>query len=337
MSIDVDLRSDTVTQPTDGMWNAMRAAELGDDVLGDDPTVHRLESRCAALSGKEAALFVPSGTMANLLAIETATRRGDEVLLHEDAHPFHYETAGAAGVAGVQLRLLPGPRGVMSPDAIRQAIRVDDPHYPRSALLCVEDTHNRGGGRIQPLDNTAALVAVAREHGLRTHLDGARLFNAAVRSGVPVAERAAGFDTVSFCFSKGLGTPAGSVLCGSAAQMAHARRTRKMLGGAMRQTGVLAAAALYALDHHVERLADDHRRAAEVATGLGELGFGVVPPDTNLLLVDVPDAPSFVQGLGEHGVRCLPVAADRLRLVFHLGITDDHVPHVLSAFRAVRG
>lgn len=332
MSSVVDVRSDTVSQPTAAMWDAMRSADLGDDVLGDDPTVHRLEARCAELAGMEAALFVPSGTMANLLAIEVSTRRGDEVLLHADAHPFHYETAGAAAVAGVQLRLLPGEQGVIEPASVHAAIRHDDPHYPRSALLCVEDTHNRGGGKVQPLENTAALLDAARAHGLGTHLDGARLMNAVVASGVSLATRAQGFDTVSFCFSKGLGCAAGSVLCGDAARIRRARRTRKMLGGAMRQTGVLAAAALYALDHHVDRLADDHRRAAEVAAGLAERGYAVVPPDTNLLIVGVPDAPGFVARLEEHGVRCFPISADQLRMVFHIGITDEDVPTILAAF-----
>ena len=337
MAEDIDLRSDTVTLPTEPMIRAMVTAPLGDDVLGDDPTVIRLEARCAEIAGMDAALFVPSGTMANLIAIEVSTRRGDEVLLHEAAHPFHYETAGAAGVAGVQLARLPGPRGVIDPDDVAAAIRDDAPHYPRSALLCVEDTHNRGGGRIQPLDNTAALVSVARDHGLALHLDGARLFNASVASGVAVADRARGFDTVSFCFSKGLGSPAGSVLCGDGARIHRARRIRKMLGGAMRQTGILAAAALYALDHHVERLAEDHRRAADIGRGLADLGLEVEPPETNIVVVTVPEAPAFVARLAEYGVRCFPVAPDRLRLVVHLGIDDDDVAATVAAFGQARG
>ena len=248
----VDLRSDTVTKPTEPMLDAMRAAPLGDDVLGDDPTVGELEARCAAITGKDAALFVPSGTMANLIAIEVSTRRGDEVIAHVDAHPFHYESGGAAGLAGVQLRLLPGNLGRMEPDAVEQAIRDNAPHFPRTSLLCVEDTSNRGGAAVQPLDNTRALLAIAKKHGLSTHLDGARLFNAVVQSGVSLIERAAGFDTVGFCFSKAWGAPVGSVLCGDRERMDRARRMRKMLGGAMRQSGLLAAAALYALDHHVE-------------------------------------------------------------------------------------
>ena len=335
--VDLDLRSDTVTQPTAAMLDAMRAAELGDDVLGDDPTVHALEARCAELAGKDAALFVPSGTMANLIAIEASTRRGDEVIAHVDAHPFHYETGGAAGLAGVQLKLLPGVRGVMAASDVRAAIRQDAPHFPRSALLCVEDTANRGGGKVQPLENTAALCAEARVHGLATHLDGARLFNAVVASGVPLARRAEGFDTVSFCFSKGLGCPVGSIVAGDTARMVRARRMRKMLGGAMRQSGLLAAAALYALEHHAARLAQDHARTAAGGEGLQAAGFEIDPPETNILMVRVPDAPAFVERLAPHGVRCFPTGPGGLRLVFHLGVGDDAVERVPAAFRAARG
>ncbi|MEQ1505066.1 MAG: GntG family PLP-dependent aldolase [Myxococcota bacterium] len=332
----IDLRSDTVTQPTPAMKAAMIEAPLGDDVLGDDPTVHALEARCAALAGKEAAVFVPSGTMANLIAIAVHTRPGDEVLLHQDAHPFHYEGGGGAAFAGVQLRTLPGPAGVIDPSDVAAGIRPDDEHAPRSALLTVEDTHNRGGGRIQPLDNTDALCAVARAHQLRTHLDGARVWNAVVATGVPLTRRARDFDTVSMCFSKGLGTPAGSVLCGSASMIREARRLRKRLGGGMRQSGMLAAAALHALDHHVERLADDHRRAKALAAGLSAAGFDVAAPDTNIVPVPTPHAPAFVARLAERGVVCFPIGPDRLRLVVHLGIGDDDVTDTIRAFRSAR-
>ena len=331
----IDLRSDTVTQPTPGMRRAMDEAPLGDDVLGDDPTVRALEERCAALSGKEAAVFVPSGTMANLIAISVLARPGEEVLLHLDAHPFHYESAGAAAIAGVQLRTLPGPRGVMAAADVEAAIRPDDEHAPRSALLCVEDTMNRGGGKIQPLENTDQLCATARRHGLRRHLDGARLWNAVVASGVPFARRARDFDTVSACFSKALGCPAGSILCGEQGVIREARRMRKRLGGGMRQSGVLAGAALYALDHHVDRLAEDHGRAQEVARGLVAEGFDVEAPETNILLVNVPDAAAFVGRLAERGVRYFDVGPARLRLVFHLDVSDEDVGPTLDAFRSV--
>jgi threonine aldolase len=333
----VDLRSDTVTLPTPGMIEAMTSAPLGDDVLGDDPTVRALEERCAALAGKEAALFVPSGTMANLIGILVSTRPGDEVLLHTDAHPFHYEGAGSAVVGGVQLRTVPGPRGVMDPADVQAAVRPSDPHYPTTALLCVEDTHNRGGGALQPPDNTKRLLEVAARHGLSTHLDGARLFNAAVASGMSVADRAGGFDTVSFCFSKALGCPAGSVVCGDRDRMFRARRHRKLLGGAMRQSGMLAGAALYALDHHVDRLADDHRRARSLAAGLAEAGLAVEPPESNIVVVGVPDAAAVVARVAEHGVRCFTVGPDRIRLVVHLGITDAMIPRAIEAFRGALG
>ncbi len=334
----IDLRSDTVTQPTPAMKEAMLGAPLGDDVLGDDPTVQALEARCARLAGKAAAVFVPSGTMANLIAISVHTRPGDEVLLHQDAHPFHYEAAGAAAYAGVQLRPLPGPRGVMSPDDLRAAIRpYGDPHFPRSALLCVEDTANRGGGKVQPLENTDRLCELAHAAGLATHLDGARVWNAVVASGIPLERRVRGFDTVSFCFSKALGCAAGSVLCGSDEAITAARRVRKRLGGGMRQSGMLAGAALYALDHHVDRLAEDHRRTREVAMGLMIEGFDVEMPETNILLVELPQASAFVGRLRERGVACFDVGPSRLRLVFHLGIGDADVDGVVRAFRAARG
>jgi len=328
----IDLRSDTVTQPTDAMWAAMRQAELGDDVLGDDPTVQRLEARAAELAGKEAALFVPSGTMANLLGIEVHTRRGDEILMHEDSHPFHYESANPAAIAGVQVRLMPGERGILDPATVVAHIRPEAPHYPPATLLCLEDTHNRGGGTVQPLERLDALAAVAHERGLAVHLDGARLWHAVVASGVPMARRARGADTVSFCFSKGLGCPVGSVVCGSRDAMGRARRMRKALGGAMRQSGLLAAAALYAIDHHGDRLADDQAGAKGIAEGLRALGLGAPEPETNLVVVEVPDAPAVASRLGEHGVRCFPVDEGRLRLVVHLHVTDEDVPAVATAF-----
>lgn len=328
----VDLRSDTVAHPTEAMKAAMMAAPLGDDVLGDDPTVQRLEARCAELSGKEAALFVPSGTMANLLALRVGTEPGDEVLLHDSAHPQHYESGGAAHVAGVMLSPLGGERGLLEPDAVEARVRPLAPHFAPTRMLWVEDTANRGGGKVHELERLDALSAVARQHGLRTHLDGARQWHAAVASGVPIARRAQGYDTLSMCFSKGLGCPAGSILCGPRADMARARRFRKMLGGAMRQAGMLAGAALYALDHHIERLADDHAHARQLAMGLMMAGFKVEAPETNIVHVDVPEAAAFVARLEGHGVRCFAIGPDRLRLVVHLGVADDDVDTVLQAF-----
>lgn len=330
----IDLRSDTVVHPTAAMRRAMIEAPLGDDVLGDDPTVRALESRCAQITRKEAAVFVPSGTMANLLALRVNTQPGDEVILHEDAHPLHYEAGGAAHVAGVMLRTLPGERGFLDPAQVKGAVRANVDHVQRSSMLWVEDTTNRGGGAVHPLEQLDALSAMAREHGLRTHLDGARQWHAAIVSGDPVARRVQGYDTVSMCFSKGLGCPAGSILCGPATAIHRARRFRKMLGGAMRQSGMLAAAALYALDHHVERLADDHQVTRELAMGLMMDGWSVVTPETNLLYVDVPEAVAFVGRLEAHGVRCFPTAPDRVRMVVHMGVGRSDVDAVLKAFAA---
>lgn len=333
----IDLRSDTITQPTDAMKRAMCEAPLGDDVLGDDPTVKRLEARCAEMSGKEAAVFVPSGTMANLVAIRVSTRPGDEVLMHEDAHPFHYESAGAAHVAGVQLRLLPGPNGLITAGSVRGALKPPADWVAPTTLLCLEDTSNRGGGAVLPLDAVDGLCGEARAGGLSTHLDGARVLHAVIASGVPLATRARSFDTVCFCFSKGLGAPAGSILCGDVDRISLARRIRKMLGGGMRQSGMLAGAALYALDHHVERLADDHDRAAALSRGLRAAGFHAHVPETNILLVDVDDAPALAARLEGLGLRCLAIAPRRLRLVVHLGIDDRDVAGALDAFRAAVG
>lgn len=332
-----DFRSDTVTQPTAAMKAAMVDAPLGDDVLGDDPTVQALEAACAQLSGKEAALFTPSGTMANLLAIRVSTRPGDEVLMHQGAHPYNYEAAGPAMFAGVQIRTLPGAHGVLDPETVEAAIRPVDDHFAPATLLCIEDTANRGGGTVYPLERLDALNALAHERGLRTHLDGARVFNAVVQSGVSLARRARDFDSLSFCFSKGLGAPVGSVVCGSPSDIAIARRMRKALGGGMRQSGMLAAAALHSLDHHVERLAEDHSHARQLSDGLKGLGFECNSPVTNMVYVTVPDGPGWQDLLDEHGVRCFAVSATELRLVLHLDVGAEHVQHALSVFQKLRG
>lgn len=325
----VDLRSDTVTRPTPAMREAMLRAEVGDDVLGDDPTTRRLEERIAQLTGHAAALFMPSGTMANQVAIAVHTRPGDEVLLSDAAHPFHYEAAGAAVIAGVQLRLLPTERGLIDVASVAPSIRPDDPHFAPATLLCVEDTANRGGGTWYPQAHLDALLAAAGP--LRTHLDGARAFNAAVAAGQPLHERTAGFDSVSVCFSKGLGAPVGSALCGDAAFIHRARRVRKMLGGGLRQSGFLAAAALHALEHHVDRLADDHRRARTLAAGLRQRGFTAAEPPTNLVYVEVPDAAQAVAHLAAHDVLALSTGPTTVRLVTHLDVDDVGIERTLAA------
>lgn len=334
----VDLRSDTVTQPTPAMKQAMVDAPLGDDVLGDEPTVQRLEAVCAERSGKEAALFMPSGTMANLVAIRVQTSPGDEVLMHAGAHPFNYEAGGAAMFAGVQIRPLPGAGGILDLDPVAAAIRPENDHFCPATLLSCEDTANLGGGSVYPLDRLDALCDLAHERGLRTHLDGARLFNAVVASGISAERRAEGFDTVSFCFSKGLGAPVGSVLCGDAEAMKLGRRMRKALGGGMRQSGILAAACLYALDHNIERLAIDHANTQRLAEGLKAAGFELVrEPETNMVYVTVDNGPEWQDRLGEHGVRCIATGPTSLRLVLHLHIDEAGVDHTVGAFETLRG
>ena len=333
MSMLVDLRSDTVTRPTPTMRRAIADAVVGDDVLGDDPTVQRLEALVAERLGKEAALFTPSGTMANQLAIRCHTRPGDEILVEAGAHPFNYEAAGAAMISGVQTRTQSGERGMLDPRAVATAFHPDDPHYAPLTLVCVEDTANRGGGTVWPLDRLDAVSTAARSGGAATHLDGARFFNAVVASGIPAARRARGYDTISICLSKGLGAPIGSLLAGPKDLLHVARRMRKALGGGMRQVGILAAAGLHAMEHHVDRLADDHARAARLAEGLRSAGYEAATPETNMVYVQVPDGATWVAGLAERGVRALTVGPHELRLVTHLDVDDAGIARTLEAFR----
>ncbi|MFN7143391.1 MAG: threonine aldolase family protein [Myxococcota bacterium] len=328
----VDLRSDTVTKPTAAMRRAMADAEVGDDVFGEDPTVNRLEARVAELLGKEAALYVPSGTQANQIAIRCLTEPGDEVILEASAHPFLYEAGGPAVISGVTLRLVHGDDGVLDPAAVRAAVRPPNVHHTVPRLLSVENTANRGGGTVTSVARTRALSHVARDAGLHTHLDGARLWNAHVATGDALADFAAPFDIANVCFSKGLGAPVGSVLTCPKALLPKARRVRKMLGGGLRQAGILAAACLHALDHHVARLADDHARALALWEGLTAAGFDARRPETNMLYVRVPDAHALVAHLGAHGVRALALASDQVRLVTHLEIDDAGVAHAIRAF-----
>ena len=332
----VDLRSDTVTKPAAGMRAAMAAANVGDDVFGEDPTVNELQRRAARLLGKEAALFVPSGTMANLLAFVSQSRPGDTVILHADSHPFNYESGGLGMVAGVLTKTLGGDCGILDPEKVRAAVvRHDDHHYSHTTVASIENTTNRGGGAIYPLQTVETIGAIARENGMRLHCDGARLFNAVAASGTSASEYARPCDTVSFCFSKGLGAPVGSVLAGDAATIDRAHRFRKMLGGGMRQAGVLAAAALYALDNHVERLREDHRRASLFRESLRDVpGIGFpLPSPTNIVFLDVPDALGFVGHCAGQGVYMLPVSSTRLRAVFHLDIDDAGLDRAIVALR----
>ncbi len=328
----IDLRSDTVTRPTAGMWDAMRAAELGDDVFGDDPTVNALQERIAADLGFEAALFMPTGTQSNLCGLMSHCQRGDEYIVGQMAHTYRWEGGGAAVLGSIQPQPLNHqPDGSLALVDIEAAIKPDDAHYARTRLLALENTW---GGQVLPLDYIVAATALAHARGLSAHLDGARLFNAAVASGVAAREIARHFDSVSVCFSKGLGTPAGSALCGSRELIARAHRWRKMAGGAMRQSGVLAAAALYALDHHVARLADDHANARRLAEGLQGLpGVIVAPPQTNIVFVELaPDsAQGAVERLQARGV--LTTGLHKLRLVTHLDVTTIDVERAILVLR----
>jgi threonine aldolase len=332
----IDLRSDTVTQPTPAMWEAMRAAPLGDDVFGDDPTVNALQARIAADLGFEAALFFPTGTQSNLCALMSHCQRGDEYIVGQMAHTYRWEGGGAAVLGSIQPQPIPNQGdGTLSLADIEAAIKPDDPHFARTRLLALENTW---GGQVLPMAYIEAATSLAQRKGLACHLDGARLFNAAVASGVSARAITQHFDSVSVCFSKGLGTPAGSALCGARELIARAHRWRKMAGGGMRQSGVLAAAALYALDHHVQRLADDHANARALAEGLQGLpGVSVTAPQSNIVFVDLAaDKPAdAVARLRERGV--LVTGLYRLRLVTHLDVSAEDVARAVPVLRAVLG
>lgn len=324
----IDLRSDTVTKPTPAMRAAMAEAEVGDDVFGDDPTVQRLEARLAEMLGKEAALFVPSGTMSNILAVRVHCQPGDELICETGSHIFNFEQAGYAQLFGVAAQPIEGTHGVLRVEQLVDRVRPDDDHDPRTCLVCLENTHNSGGGRIQPLDVVAEICSWAADNGLARHLDGARLFNAVVATGIPADRWAAHFDTVNVCFSKGLGAPIGSALAGPADLIRRARRHRKVLGGGMRQVGIIAAGALYALEHHVDRLAEDHHKAQvlaeaiRAAPGLDLVGDSV---DTNIVIFRVAEelgtAEEFCRRLEEQHVWMTARSRQTLRAVTHLDVS----------------
>jgi len=338
----IDLRSDTVTRPTQEMRRAMFEAEVGDDVYGEDPTVNRLERTAAAMLGKEAALFVPTGTQGNQVAILTHTRRGDEVIVEAESHVFYYEVAGIAALAGAQTRTVAGNRGAMEPAAVKAAIRTPNVHFPTTALVCVEQTHNRAGGCIVPMENIRAVAAVAHEAGIPVHMDGARVFNAAVALGLPVSEVVAPVDSVMFCLSKGLAAPVGSMLVGSAEFIARARRNRKLLGGGMRQAGVLAAAGLVALESMVNRLAEDHANAQTLAKGLlaiDGLTVDLETVQTNMVMFDVLDprwdGELLAGALSKAGILCGATGPRRVRLVTHKDVATSDIPEALERIAAV--
>ncbi len=335
----IDLRSDTVTLPTEEMRRAMAEAEVGDDVYGEDPTIQRLERLAAEIMGKEAALFVPSGTMGNQVSVMTHTQRGDEVIMEAESHVYYYEVGAMAVLSGVQARPVPGKRGVMDPDDVRKAIRErNNIHFPRTSLVVLENTHNRGGGKVLPLENVKAISDIAHSNGLSVHMDGARIFNAQVATGIPVSEYAKYADSVMFCLSKGLCAPVGSMVVGSKDFINKARKNRKMLGGGMRQAGVLAAAGIIALTKMVDRLQEDHDNAKLLAQKLQQLGYGVDPEEveTNMVVVNVTptgkDVHTMEMELRSRGVLANANSPKTLRLVTHYGITKDDVMMAVDAF-----
>jgi threonine aldolase len=334
----VNLYSDTQTRPTPEMREAIARAEVGDEQRRADPTTVALEERVAALLGHEAAVFLPSGTMCNEIAIRLHIRPGgDEILLGHDTHPLRFEGGAPAALSGAVMTVVEGDGGMFTPEALDAAIRAHpagDRYAPRPRLVCVEQPTNMGGGRVWPLAQIEAVLDVAREHGLRAHLDGARLMNAAVASGVDAAAWARGFDSAWLDFTKGLGAPVGACLAGSRELIAEAWRWKQMLGGAMRQSGIVAAAGLHALDHHVDRLADDHARARRLAEGLAALpgvAIDATTVETNIVIFGVPDAPAFCAALEREGVGMLPVGPDRVRAVTHLDVDDAGIDRALEA------
>ncbi|NLE22622.1 MAG: low-specificity L-threonine aldolase [Actinobacteria bacterium] len=339
----IDLRSDTVTRPTPEMRAAMLEAEVGDDVLGDDPTVLALQQEAARLLGKEAALFFPSGTMCNQAAVRALTRRGDEVFLHAQAHIVFYEQGAASALSQVQLRVFDSPDGTLDLEKMEEYVHTDDDvHWAPTRLVCLEQTHNHCGGVVLPLEHVLAVRRFCDRHGLKMHLDGARLFNAVAATGVSAAEYAAPFDTVSVCLSKGLGAPVGSVLVMDAETLPAAARARKVLGGGMRQAGIIAAGGLYAVQHNVERLADDHRRArrlAEALAALPGLDVDLGSVQTNMVFAGtrgtgVP-APQLVARLAAEGVLCLDESPWTVRFVTHLDVDDEDVEAAIAGIRRV--
>ena len=347
----VDLRSDTVTQPTPPMREAMAAAVVGDDVLGDDPTVIELQNRIAEMLGKEAALFVPSGTMSNAVAIKSQTKPGDEIVTHRKSHIYMYEAGGYAVLAGCSISLVEGEMGQMSPEDVQRAIRKvagSDSHYPECTLICVENTANVGGGSIYDQETLDAICEVAHKNDCRAHMDGARMFNAVVASGTDPARMVRDFDTISICLSKGLGAPIGSVLVGDAATIAEAHRWRKMFGGGMRQSGILAAAGLYALENNIDRLEEDHARARRLAEALDameaySIDLGAVQSNMVYINCKKDGAKTLVNSLAEMGVDVLDLEQgvdygdiSTVRAVVHLHITDEDIDRVIAAFDAAQ-
>jgi threonine aldolase len=340
----IDLRSDTVTKPTPAMRKAMAEAEVGDDVYGEDPTVNVLQEKVASMLGKEKAIFVPSGTMANQLALKSHTQPGDEVIIEATSHPYNFEGGAAAALSGIQFNCLKGVRGILDASQVEEAVRPEDHHFPVTRLICLENTHNRGGGSIYPLTKMIEIHRLAKSKGLLLHLDGARLWNASVAKGIDPKEYAQWADSVSVCLSKGLGAPIGSLVAGSRTFIDRVHRFRKMFGGGMRQVGIIAAAGIYALDHHIEKLKEDHQNAKRLALGLKEFKGVSINPDhaeTNIVIFDVADtgtpASAIAQAMKGEGVLIHPISKAQVRLVTHLDVTSEDAEVALKAFEKVLG
>src|SRR5438132_4410994 len=336
----VELRSDTFTKPTPEMRRAMAEAEVGDDVWGEDPTAKALQEQCAALFGKEAGLFVPSGSMGNEAAIKVLTNPGEEIIVEASAHVIEAEVGAPATISQVIVRALPGPRGVFDLEELSGAIKLPSRFFTHTSVVCLENTHQASGGAVIPIDSFRGMAKVARERNVKVHLDGARIFNASVASGVHVREYAAEVDTLSFCFSKGLGAPVGSMLLGPSDMIDRARRVRKMLGGGMRQVGVICAAAKVALETGVERLAEDHANAKRLAEGIAHVWPGWIDPgdvETNILYVRTEDRDAEVTAgaLKEQGVLVGPMGARRLRLVTHRDVDAAGIERAIEAFHVL--
>lgn len=340
----IDLRSDTVTKPSKAMRQAIAEAEVGDDVFEDDPTVKKLEEMTAELLGKEKSLFVPSGTMANEVAIKSWTKPGDEVVLEVDSHIYNYEVGAPSVLCGVQLHTLKGERGVLTARQILDHIRPQDIHIPPTTLICLENTHNRAGGTIYPIEEIKRIRRATKRSGIKIHLDGARLWNATIATGIPLDEYAKYFDSVSVCLSKGLGAPIGSVISGSSDFIQIARRNRKMFGGGMRQVGIIAAAGIYAIENNFNRIIEDHRNAKTLAQGLSEIPKISVDSEsvqTNIVVIDIKESgmkvEEVLEKLKEKNVLAVPFGKTKIRCVTHLDVTRGDIDQALEAFSQIFG
>ena len=338
----VDLRSDTITQPTTEMRKSMASAPVGDDVLGDDITVLELENRLSSMLGKESALFIPSGTMSNAIAIRAQTNPGDEIITESTSHIYIYEGGGYAALSGCSVSLVPGERGIMTPEKVFKAIRKAEGslgHFPNGSLVCVENTSNRGGGTCYPQENLDAIAKIAHDNDCNAHMDGARLFNASIATGTPISRIVRDYDSISICLSKGLGAPVGSVLVASEDIITMARRWRKMFGGGMRQAGIIAAGGIFALENHIDRLADDHTRASALAENIKNMdGFDIDLPsvESNMVYITTDKlASDVIESIASKGIDALDLGPNMIRLVTHLHITDEDIQRTIDAFSAL--